>query len=97
LPGFRVLALCDALAGTESLHGTARTVLRAPRVGKALAIKLSVASGTLLAFWVCYVRVPCIGLTGFLPHLSWGLVALVFIPVTVWWLTPVGAQRVARP
>lgn len=75
----RVIALCVALAGTETLHGIARTVLLAPRVGKALAIKLSVVSGTLLAFLVCYLLVPGIGLTGFWPHLYLGLVLAAFM------------------
>ena len=127
----RILALCIALAGVETLHGIARTVLLAPRVGKALAIKLSVISGTLLAFGVCFLLVPGIGLSGASPHLllglalaafmagfdiafgrlvlhfKWlrilqdfnpasgnylllGLVALVFIPVLVWWLQQPG-------
>ena len=55
------------------LHGIARTVLLAPRVGKALAIKLSVVSGSLLAFFVCYLLVPEIGLTGVHQHLYLGL------------------------
>lgn len=69
----RVLSLCVVLASAEMLHGIARTVLLAPRVGKALAIKLSVVSGSLLAFFVCYLLVPGIGLTGFQQHLYLGL------------------------
>jgi hypothetical protein len=127
----RILALCVVLAGAEMLHGIARTVLLAPRIGKALAIKLSVVSGSLLAFFVCYLLVPRIGLTGVNQHLylglglagfmaafdvavgrlvmrlkwpriwydfnpasgnylSFGLVALVFIPALVWWLRTSG-------
>ena len=51
----RVLALCVALAGVETLHGIARTVLLAPRIGKARAVQLSVVSGTLLAVCSCTV------------------------------------------
>ena len=61
------------LAGTEMLHGIARTVLLAPRIGKELAIKLSVVSGTLLALIVCYLLVPGIGLKGVVPHLYLGI------------------------
>lgn len=75
----RVLALCVVLAGVETLHGIARTVLLAPRVGKALAIKLSVVSGTLLAFGVCFLLVPGIGLAGVGPHLFLGLVLAAFM------------------
>lgn len=69
----RYILLCIFLAGAESLHGIARTVLLAPRVGKVLAIKLSVVTGTLLAFGLCYVFVPGIGATGFGEHLFLGL------------------------
>ena len=123
----RIIALCIALASTETLHGIVRNVFLAPRIGKTLATKLSIVSGTLLAFLVCYLLVPDIGLSGFLPHLylgmvvaafmaafdiafgkpvprfkwrriwqdfnpasgnylSFGLLALVFIPSLVWWL-----------
>ena len=75
----RVLALCVALAGVETLHGIARTVLLAPRIGKARAVQLSVVSGTLLAFGVCALLVPGIGLHGGLPHLALGLVLAAFM------------------
>lgn len=60
----RLASLCILLASAETLHGIARTILLAPVVGKALAIKLSVVSGTLLAFGLCYFFVPSIGATG---------------------------------
>lgn len=75
----RILALCVALAGVETLHGIARTVLMAPRLGKALAIKLSVVSGMALAFGVCWLLVPGIGLQGWVPHLALGLVLAAFM------------------
>lgn len=58
----RILSLCVALAGAEMLHGIARTVLLAPRIGKERAIQVSIVSGSLLAFGVCYFLVPPIGL-----------------------------------
>ena len=69
----RFASLCVLLAGAETLHGIARNVLLAPRLGKALAIKLSAVSGTLLAFALCYVFVPGIGATGFGEHLFLGV------------------------
>lgn len=69
----RFASLCVLVAGSETLHGIARTVLLAPRVGKALAIKLSVVTGTLLAFGLCYVFVPAIGAVGVGEHLLIGL------------------------
>jgi len=119
--------LCIALAGFETLHGIVRTVWVAKKLGKERAVKLSAFSGTALAFGVCYVLVPAIGLQGPFAHiglglllaafmasfdiafgrlvmrfkwpriwrdfnpasgnyLSFGLAALMFIPVLVWWL-----------
>lgn len=69
----RFASLCMLLAGAETLHGIARTVLLAPRIGKVLAIKLSVVTGTLLAFGVCYFFVPGIGAAGIGEHLFLGL------------------------
>jgi hypothetical protein len=45
----RLASLCLLLASAETLHGIARNVWLAPRVGKALATKLRVVSGSLLA------------------------------------------------
>lgn len=61
------------------LHGIARTVWLAPRVGKDKAIKLSVISGTLLALAVCYLLVPSIGLTGLKEHLFLGVGLALFM------------------
>lgn len=75
----RVASLCILLAGAETLHGIARTVLLAPRVGKALAIKLSVVSGTLLAFGLCYLFIPGIGASGLGQHLALGVTLASFM------------------
>lgn len=75
----RVASLCILLAGAETLHGIARTVLLAPRVGKALAIQLSIVSGTLLAFGLCYFVVPGIGAAGLGQHLVLGLALALFM------------------
>ena len=75
----RFAALCILLAGAETLHGIARTVLLAPRIGKALAIKLSVVTGTLLAFGLCYIFVPAIGAVDAGGHLLLGLGLAAFM------------------
>lgn len=75
----RTLALCVVLAGTETLHGIARTTLLVPRVGKALALKLSILSGSLLAFVVCYFLVPGVGLTTTREHLVLGTCLAAFM------------------
>lgn len=75
----RIVSLCLALAGAEMLHGIARTVLLAPRVGKERAIKLSIVSGTALAFMVCYGMVPGIGLRGWGAHGLLGVGLAVFM------------------
>lgn len=75
----RTLALCVVLAGAETLHGIARTVFLAPRIGKARAVKVSMFSGTALAFGICYLLVPGIGLSTVLSHLVLGLVLALFM------------------
>lgn len=75
----RVLALCVVLAGAETLHGIARTVLLVPRVGKELALKLSILSGSALAFLVCYFLVPGISLTTLPQHLALGFFLALFM------------------
>lgn len=59
----RALAVALALAGVETLHGIVRAVLLVPKIGKQRALKLSIVSGSLLAFCVCYLLVPQVGLT----------------------------------
>lgn len=75
----RTLALCVALAGAETLHGIARAVLLVPRVGKDRALRLSIVSGSILAFVVCYFLVPGVGLTTVREHLALGLVLAAFM------------------
>ena len=59
----RILSLCLALASVEMLHGIARVRYLVPRVGKPNAQKISIVTGTLLAFAVCYLSVPGIRLS----------------------------------
>lgn len=75
----RIAGLCIALAGAETLHGIVRTVWLARKVGKERATRLSVVSGTALAFFVCYVLVPGIGLQGWLQHFMLGILLSAFM------------------
>jgi hypothetical protein len=61
------------LACAETLHGIARTVYIVPRLGKEKALKLSVVTGSALAFAICLFLVPGIGLTTTREHLLLGL------------------------
>lgn len=75
----RVAALCVALAGAETLHGIFRAVVLVPRIGKKQALKVSIVSGTALAFAVCYFLVPGIGITATAGLLVVGLVLALFM------------------
>jgi len=75
----RTLALCLALAGAETLQGIARTVFLVPRLGKSCALKLGILSGTAIAFGLCWVFVPSIGLSTLTGHLALGCVLAVFM------------------
>jgi len=68
----KVIALCVALASAETLHGIARTKFLNPRLGKERAVKLSVVSGSLLAFLVCLLLVPGIAFRTYPAHLLLG-------------------------
>jgi len=75
----RTLVLCLALAGAETLHGIARTVFLVPRIGKTRALKLSILSGTAIAFALCWILVPGIGLSTLSGHLALGFVLAAFM------------------
>ena len=76
---FRIAALCVVLACAETLHGIFRTVVVTPRLGKVLAIKLSIVSGTLLALGICWLLVPGIGLQSAAAHLALGIWLAAFM------------------
>lgn len=75
----RILALCTVLAGAETLHGIARTVWVVPRIGKDLALKLSVLTGSALAFAICWLLVPSMQLQGTAAYLLLGLTLATFM------------------
>jgi hypothetical protein len=75
----RVLAICVVLACTETLNGIARIVILNPRLGKKRALKVSFASASTLAFVVCLLLVPGVGLSGTIDHVYLGLVLAAFM------------------
>lgn len=77
--GVRIASLCVVLACTETLHGVARTMFLAPRLGKERALRLSIISGSLLAFVVCYFLVPGIGASTLPQQLALGACLSAFM------------------
>ncbi|MBK8069128.1 MAG: hypothetical protein IPK27_16325 [Rhodanobacteraceae bacterium] len=75
----RILALCVALAGFETLHGIARAALLVPRIGKQRALKVAIVTGSLLAFGVCWWLVPPIGYRSAPQLLALGLTIALFM------------------
>jgi hypothetical protein len=75
----KVVSLCLALAGVETLHGIFRAAVVAPRIGKKLALKASIVSGSALAFGVCYFLVPGIGVTTPAGLFAIGLILALFM------------------
>lgn len=75
----RILSLCVLLAAAETLHGIFRAAVLVPRIGKKPALKVAIVTGSLLAFALCYWRVPSMGVTATLPLLGIGLVLALFM------------------
>lgn len=75
----RIISLCIVLAGAETLHGIARTVLVVPRIGKERATRWSALTGSLLAGLICWWLVPPIGLQGVQAHILLGLGLAAFM------------------
>ncbi|MCX2862358.1 hypothetical protein OOZ63_10950 [Paucibacter sp. PLA-PC-4] len=68
----RKVALCVVLAGAETLHGIARTTLAIPCNSKERAIMLSPPTVAALAFAICWMLVPSMGLQSQRAHLNLG-------------------------
>ncbi|MEY3299303.1 MAG: hypothetical protein RLZZ597_2563 [Cyanobacteriota bacterium] len=79
LLALNIAALCVTLAGVETLHGILRNALVAPRIGTKRAKKLSLISGTILLFIVCYLWVPKLGLSNSGSLLALGLLLAIFM------------------
>ncbi len=75
----RIASLCVVLAGAETLHGIFRTTILVPKIGKENALKVSIVSGSALAFVVCYFLVPGIGIKEPVGLLATGLVLALFM------------------
>ncbi|HOE41473.1 MAG TPA: hypothetical protein PLB25_07570 [Rhodoferax sp.] len=75
----RVFSLCLALASAEMLHGITRIRYLVPLVGKSNAQKISIVTGTLLAFGVCYVFIPAMGLTTRFSAIALGVFLAAFM------------------
>jgi len=76
---FRILSLCLLLACTETLHGIVRAALLVPRIGKKPALKVSIVTGSLLAFGVCYWYVPTLGINSTAGLLGLGFLLALFM------------------
>ena len=74
-----IVYFCIALAATETLHGIFRAAVLVPRIGKKSALKVSIISGSILAFAVCYIFIPKIGISDNLYLFGIGLVAAIFM------------------
>lgn len=75
----RLLSTCVALAGVEMLHGIVRVRLLVPRLGRARAQRVATFTGCLLAFCVCWLLVPTLGVHGRTPLLAVGLAFSAFM------------------
>jgi hypothetical protein len=75
----RVFALCLLLACAETLHGIFRAAVLVPRIGKKRALKISIVTGSLLAFAVCWFMVPGMGLRGGGPLAALGVTIALFM------------------
>ncbi len=74
-----IISLCIMLASVETLHGIVRAAILVPRVGKKKALEISIITGSLLAFAVCYFMVPSVGLTRLMPLLALGFTLALFM------------------
>lgn len=75
----KLTGLCLTLAAVETLHGLIRNGMIAPRLGVKKSKRWSIVSGSLLAFVVCYVWVPALGIQRILPLLLVGLLLSAFM------------------
>lgn len=74
-----IASLCIALAAAETLHGIIRAAIIVPRIGKKAALKVSIFSGSILAFVVCYYFVPKIGISDSMHLLGIGFILAIFM------------------
>ena len=75
----RIASLCIMLASAETLHGIARATLLVPGIGKRMALKVAIITGSALAFCVCYFLVPGIGYSGTTELVGLGILIALFM------------------
>jgi hypothetical protein len=75
----KLIGWCFTLAAVETLHGIIRNGMIAPRIGTKRAKRWSIFSGSILAFIVCYVWAPTLGIQAIAPLLFVGLLLAVFM------------------
>lgn len=75
----QLLSLCVLLAAAETLHGIFRAAVLVPRIGKRPALKVAIVTGSLLAFGLCWWRVPQMGVTAAWPLIGIGVVLAAFM------------------
>jgi hypothetical protein len=75
----QLLSLCVLLAAAETLHGIFRAAVLVPRIGKKPALKVAIVSGSLLAFGLCWWRVPALGVSATLSLLAIGVALAAFM------------------
>jgi len=75
----RILSLCIALAGAETIHGIVRMRVLVPRVGFKIAQRISIITGSLLASFLCFLFVPPMGLQARIHLLALGALLSTFM------------------
>ncbi|WP_017297820.1 hypothetical protein [Nodosilinea nodulosa] len=74
-----LLFLGFTLAGAETLHGILRNAVVAPRLGTKKAKQVSLISGTLILFAICYFWIPSLGIDSVGGLLAVGLFLAIFM------------------
>jgi hypothetical protein len=75
----QLAALCLLLASAETLHGIVRAAVLVPRIGQRAALQVAIVTGSLLAFGLCWWRVPAMGVTATAPLLAIGVALALFM------------------
>lgn len=75
----KVLCICAVTAVVETVHGIVRNKYVSPRIGHRSAKRLSIISGSLLGFGVCFLLVPWTGVGGTGPLLLMGAAISLFM------------------
>ena len=74
-----LIVLGFTLAGAETLQGIVRNACVAPRLGTKKAKQLSLISGTLILFVICYFWIPNLGIDSVGALLAVGLFLAIFM------------------